>query len=686
MRKFPFVKQLDLKDCGAACLSMIIKYYGGYIPLNKLREMTYTTKKGVTAYHIIEAAKKIGFKSTGYKVDNLNNIKVPCIAHVTIDKSFYHYVVIYEINYELGYLLIADPASRIKKMSFIEFNKIFNNIIILFEKTKVLPIYNNYSYIKFTLNILKKYKTAFIKIVILSLFITLISTITSFYTEKMIKNINNNLLFITFYLFLVLFILKNIIDFIRNNILINLYMKINKSLTNEMFKSIISLPYRYFKNRTSGEIITRLNDLNLVVETIIRVIITIVLDFSLMIFAGIFLIKINYKIFLISLFILLLYIIVLKIFNKHLNTKLINLKEKKELLNSYTLENINAFETIKGLGIEDNVINKYQTINNNFINENYQFEKLYNLENLFNNLINEIGLSLLVFISIILVINNEIVIGNLITSTSLFVLFILPVKNILELNKDIKNSKISYERINEILISEKKYIDFYNLPFKNIKINNLNFSYDEANYNLNNINLNINSKDKIMIVGKSGSGKSTVLKLLKKYYQVDDNMILIDNVDINKLSKKEIDKNIAYVSQNEFLFTDTLYNNLILNRNINKKRIMNVIKNANIDFIDKDLKFNMYIEENGFNLSGGQRKRIILSRTLLNNFNVLILDEIFGEMDIDLERKILKNIFKKYHDKIIIVVSHRKNNLDLFNRFIELEDGKIIKDTTKHLQ
>ena len=686
MKKYPFVLQHDLSDCGVASLLMIIQYYGGFIPIEKLCELTHTSSNGVTAYHIINASKKIGLDASGYKVDNLDYIKLPCIAHVTIDKSYYHYVVIYEINYDKKYLLIADPADRIKKISFIEFNKIFNNVIITFKKNKNIPLYHQYKLSTFILKIFKQYKTSFIKIVIMSLFITLFSTITSFYTEKMIKNTNNSLLFTTFYLFLMIFILKNILDFIRNKTLIKTHMNINKALTNEIFKSIILLPYRYFKNRTSGEVITRINDINIINETIIKIIITIVLDLSLMIFSGIILFIINYKIFLISLLVLILYGLILKIFNKKLNIRLLKLKESQAKLNSFTLESINSFETIKGLGIEKYIINKHNIKNNELINNQYKFEQVYNIENLLNNLVNEIGLCLLVLIGSLLVLKKELVIGNLITSTSLFMLFILPIKNIIELNKDIKESKISFDRINELLIKENLNNKYYNLPFKNIKINNLSFSYDDVNNNIENINLNINSNEKIMIVGRSGSGKSTILKLLKKYYPIDNNKILIDNVDINKISKEEIDNNIVYVSQNEYLYTDTLYNNITLYRKILDKRVYKVIKCSNIDFVDKELQLNMNLEENGFNLSGGEKKRIILARALLNNFRILILDEIFSEMDIDLERKILKNIFKSYHDKTIVIVSHRKNNLDLFDRLIELEKGKIICNKPKCLK
>lgn len=684
MKKFPFVKQQDLKDCGISCLLMIIMYYKGYVPLEKLRDLTHTSKNGTTAYHIVETAKKLGFESYGIKVDNLDNIKLPCIAHVTINNSFNHYVVIYEIDYDKKQILIADPASGIKKKSFDDFNKIFNNIILIFIKQKKLPLYTkNITYNKFICNILKKYKTYFIKIVMLSFLIIILSIITSFYTGLMINNLNS-LLFKICFLFIFIYVFKNILEYIRNKILFKMHKKINKDLKNGIFESIILLPYRYFKNRTTGEVITRINDIDIINETIIKVIITIILDLSLSIVSSIILLKISFKLFLISLIIFILYVLIVILFNNKLKIKLQNIKEYTELNNSYIVENISGFETIKGLGIEKNIIDKYKNQNNKVINYNYEYENLYNLENLLKNMVNDIGICFLILFGSLIVIKNIISVGNLITYITLFTYFISPVNNVLELNKDIKNSKISYNRINELLVDIKKNNNYYNLSFNNITFNNLTYSYDDIYNNIENLNLKIKNNEKIMIVGQSGSGKSTLLKLLKKYYQVDKNMIFIDNIDINKISEKEINDNITYVSQNELLFTDTLYNNLALNRKINHKKINQVLKDTYIDFMD-ELKLDMILEEDGFNLSGGQKSRIILARSLLNNFKILILDEVFNGMDINLERKILKNIFKKYKDKIIIVVSHRNNNIDLFDRLIEIKDGQIINDIKKHL-
>ena len=673
--KYPFVKQKDLKDCGVCSLLMILKYYDTYIPIEKLRDMTFTNKNGVTAFHLVEAAKQIGFISQGLKITNLENIPLPCIAHVTIDNSFNHYVVIYEIDYKKQELLIADPASRIKKISFKDFNIIFNNIIISFKKYKNLLTINDNKKLLYSIsNLFIQNKTNFIKIVILSFFIILFSIITSFYIEIVLNKINtsNSLLFVIFTIFCLIHILKNLFDYIRGKILIKVQNDIELSLSNEIFKNIISLPYKYFKNRTTGEVLTRINDLSIITDTIIKIIVTILLDLLLSIFACIFLFNINKSLFIISSVIIIFYILIVLKFQNKLKIKLEKIKEEKASLNSYIVENISGYETLKGLSIENNIINNYKMRNNKYIKLSKNYENIYNKENLFKNLLEEIGICILILVGSLLVIKKQITIGNLITFISLFSYYISPLKNIVDLNKDIKDAKISFNRLNEIIYDIKTTLTFLKLPFNNINIKNLTYSYDKYNNVFENINLDIKQNEKIMLIGSSGMGKSTILKLLKKYYQVDNNKIFIDDVDINDISEEEINKNITYVSQQEILFTYTLYNNLVLNRKIENNKLLSVVKDTKLNFIDKNLKLNMFIEENGFNLSGGQRQRIVLARSLLNDFKILLLDEALSEVDTKTERKILKNIFKRYKNKTIILVSHRLDNKDLFGRVITL--------------
>ena len=146
MNKKLEVIQEENSDCGISCLASIVKYYGGYIPLEVLRINTNTDNNGTSAYNIINYANKIGFYAYGEKIDNINNLKLPVIAHLKLENGYYHFVVIYKI--EKKYFLIMDPSVGFKKMNKNDFQKIFTNIIINFNNISVLPIYNDNKFIR----------------------------------------------------------------------------------------------------------------------------------------------------------------------------------------------------------------------------------------------------------------------------------------------------------------------------------------------------------------------------------------------------------------------------------------------------------------------------------------------------------------------------------------------------------
>ena len=178
--KYPFVKQEGTKDCAVATLSMIIKYYKGYIANDQLYDMLKTSKEGTSAFNIIKVAEYIGFKSKAIKTEKIDELKLPCIAYVTIDSRINHFIVIYEINIKKNTILIADPATCLKKMSLDEFNKISNNIYILFYKIKNIPYFKSNSVVIFIKDFLKNNKNPIVKISLLSLFINTLIIILSF--------------------------------------------------------------------------------------------------------------------------------------------------------------------------------------------------------------------------------------------------------------------------------------------------------------------------------------------------------------------------------------------------------------------------------------------------------------------------------------------------------------------------
>lgn len=690
IKKYPFVRQNEMKDCGISCLDMIIRYYKGFVNKNTLLEMTKTNKNGTTAYHLNEALIKLGFESHGVKC-NVNditkeNIILPCIANVIINNSYKHFIVIYEINFKKKYLIIADPADKIKRITYEEFNKIFNKSLLLFYPIKDILIEKDISIFNFLFNLINPHKKILINIVILSLFITIFSVIASFYTEYMINGLNSyskyNVIMV-FCIFFLIYVLKIITDFVRNKSLIFINQKLELALTIDTFKKIIRLPYNYYHNRKTGDILSRINDLDTVKETISKVAITMFIDFPLALISLIVLYIINGTLFVIGVVMLILYFIIIYIFKNSFNRYIKEIQIKKGETTSYIVETISGFETIKGSHIENSVIKKFESRYVKLLNKIIKFQNLFSLQNLLKDIINDIGYILIFLIGCLLAIQGNLSLGSLFTFSSLLVYFLEPIKNIIGLDNIIKEAKHSLRRIIDIISYDS--VDsgvIENFDNGNIVFKNLNFTFNDYDYILKDINLEIKKNSKVMMVGESGSGKSTLFKLLMKYYSIGNNNIFINDIDINNYTKKILDNNILYLSQNEILFNDTIYNNLVF-EDSNSSNLLEITKMCFIDkIIDNNLGFNMLIEENGFNLSGGERQRIVLGRFLLKKFNILIIDEGLNQVDISLERKILKNMFKKFKDKTIIVISHRLDNLDLFDNLIEIEKG-VIKNEIK---
>lgn len=667
---------------------MIINFYGGNLPIDQIRDLTKTDKNGTTAFHIIEACKSIGFNAEGIKTSleqlNKENLILPCIAHVVIDGKYKHFVVIYKIDFKNKKIIIADPSCSIKKITFSEFQKMWSGVLITLYPLKKLPLTQNISFIDFLLKIIKLHKTFVFNIIMLSIFITIFSVISSFYMKNILDAINYNNLTIIFIFFLFINIFKILSDFFRNKLLIFLNQKIDLLLTLDTYKKIISLPYNYYHTRTTGDIISRVNDLSIIRNMITKVSLSLFIDLPLALVTFIIFYIINTKLFFISLIIVFIYLL-LMIFSKNRITNNINtIQVNKSETMSYMIETINGFETVKSVGNEAQIIDKFEKKYVKFLKNIFKFDNYNNTISILKDLVNAIGYLTIIYVGAKMVILGNLTFGDLLVFVNLLNYFLEPIKNIIDLNSEIKEAKNSLRRILELFKNENKKQTFIdNVKVKEISFNNLSYSYDYKEKQLKNINLKL-KKQKILILGKSGSGKSTLFKLLMRYYEIPRNQITINGYDINDYKDDVIKQNFSYISQNEILYTDSIYNNLKIDKNITEEQIIEISKKCFIDEFLNDLGLNMLIEENGYNLSGGQRQRIILARALLKNFEVLIIDEGLSQMDINLERKILKNLFKMYENKMIIVISHRLDNMDLYDRVIELKNGEIVKDVFKN--
>ena len=693
MSKKYTVLQDGLKECGSACLLSIIRYYGGDIPMAKLLELTKTNKDGTNFYNLKNAANELGMSAKGYELKEtgqLLEIDKPFISQLVI-KNYLHFVVVYKMKDNK--VTIMDPAKGMVKLSLQEFTIRWTGYILVLEPYKPLPIYKSNNYLnKVIINIISNNKKMLTNIIILSLISTIFTCLYSYHLKVILDNVLNtdkhNLIVISI-IFIQILLVKIITTFLRNYLLIYFNQKLDLSIMTKTISKIISLPFSYYKNKTTGETISRINDLMHIKNVIAKMLTTFILDIFLSIIVLIILLTIDKSLTSLLIIITIYYLLIFLIYLNSIKNTTEAIQENSAKVNSLLVESISSYETIKGLNMENYFKNKINKQYLNLLNNNLYLSKIIYSSNLIKDIFEGIIIIIIIYLGVEKVMDKSISLGSLITYNTFMYYYLNGIKNTLDFYREFYYTKNSLKRINNLLdyqfdnLEEVKNLD----TSGGIYLNNLSFSYTYNKPILKGITLDIPPKTKLLVLGKSGSGKSTLLKILYKYYQVKRDQVFISNYDINDFSVSDIRKNITYISQNEFLYTDTIRNNIIMDRDITETKFLEVCKLTYVSDIIKDniLSYNFILEENGANISGGQRQRIILARALLKPSNIILIDEGLNEIDISLERKILKNIFAYCSEKLIIIISHRLDNIDLYDKVIKIDEGILKEGFNKYV-
>ena len=685
MKKISYVRQIAERDCGISCLSSIIKYYGGYVKREYLREITNTTREGVSLYSLKEGCTKLGIEAKAIQSDiKPLGKEVPFIAHILKD-NLGHFVVISKITNK--YITIMDPSCGIKKIDILKWNEITTNIYLLLKPVnKILKQENDKKITNILFPLLKQYKVIIIFLLLLSLIYTLSNILISYQFQFFLEllNIKNLEAIKLIFIFLISIIcLKEIANLFRSNFLNYFNHLIDKTLLRDAYTHIIKLPYLYFKNHTKGDLITRIQDIFQIREVISKLLIACIMDFILIIFIYLVLLKISLKLSLIVFITTLLYLVIIYFYNKVIIKKLKNLKEEEIKVNNHLIETITSYDTIKSMQIEDNLLNKLLVKYSFFQDNSFNLYKSLNKETFFKNLIYGLGFLIIIYLGIKEVYYNNLSLNNLLVFNSLLIYFFDPLQDISSLQITLQEAHLSFLRIQELFNVKEETLDTtnsINTYFKgNIKINNLIYSYNNIDNTLKCDKLEILAGEKVLLYGPTGSGKSTLMKLLVRYFSGYQGLIEIDDRNIQLLNLLDIRRKITYVSQDEILYTDTIYNNIVLDNKISYSEYLDILKITGVDLIINRslLKNDMLIENNGSNLSGGEKQRILLARALVKKSDIYIFDESLSAIDIKNERLILKNIFKRLKNKTIIVISHRFNNKDLYQRYVLINKGVV---------
>ncbi|UOX99357.1 peptidase domain-containing ABC transporter (plasmid) [Bacillus cereus] len=695
-RKLVCIKQQDLKDCGPACLAMISRYYGLTTSISKIREIAGTDLHGTNVQGLIESGERLGFEVKGVRAtdpDALNEISLPAIAHVVVDGGLLHYVVIYKIKKNKVY--IADPGRGYVTYLLDEFCQMWTGVLVLmspgakFEKGKE----STSTFSRF-FSLLKMQTDLLLPLFFASIFFNLFGLLGAFYFKFLIDDIVTSQLINTLHIvsigIILLYIFKSLLSYFRTHLILYLSRRMDIELMLGYYRHVVGLPMNFFETRKVGEIISRFMDASKIRDALSTITVTLMIDTVMVMLGAIMLYVHNSILFGVTLLLIPFYIGIIFVFHKPYQNINREEMESNAKLTSYLVESLNGIGTVKSYNAEKEVFFETESRFVNLLKHVFKRSMLSNLQSSIKMGLELIGGTVILWVGAVQVLKGNMTIGELITYNALLAYFLNPIENLIGIQPTMQSALVAGERLNEIfdLEAEKNEKEHNKVSLKHlsgkIECSNVTFRYGTRKNVLNNISFCIEPGSQVAFVGESGSGKTTISKILMHYYEVQQGDIYYDDYHIKEISRSALRNRIAYVSQESFFFSASIFENLRfgLENNVTLEEVIEVCKKASAhEFISElPLRYETGLEENASNLSGGQRQRLAIARALLKKPDILILDEATSNLDSTTEKYITDMLKELALEGItVIMIAHRLSTIQHANQIFVMEKGNIIE-------
>jgi ATP-binding cassette subfamily B protein len=692
MRNKIEIKQHDITDCAAACLTSIAAFYNLLISISRIRQLAFTDKKGTNVLGVIEAAQKIGFEAKGVKgsLESLSKIPIPAIAHVVVNDTLHHYVVIYKVTDK--YISIMDPADGKlhKKKPIEEFKKEWTGILILMLPLDTFqPGKQKKSVWMSFLQLLKPHKSIMSQALFGAIIYSILGLSTSVYigkiTDYVLVDRNINLLNLMGVIMIILILVRTFIGAMKSILALKTGQSIDASLILGYYKHLLTLPQTFFDTMRVGEIISRVNDAVKIRTFINNISLDLVVNSLILIFTLCLMFIYSWKLALVTMASAPIFFIIYFFFNKMNKKYQRKVMEKAADLESQLVESLNAVSTIKRFGIElfSNLKTELRFVNllRNTYTSNYGAI-------LANNGMEFVSTAITVailWVGSISVIQQDMTPGTLMLFYSLVGYVLGPISKLIASNQTVQDALIASDRLFQIMDLEREEneakIVIEPEMIGDIRFENVSFRYGTRKQVFESLNLVIKKGITTAIVGESGSGKSTVAALLQRLYTVQSGNIYIGNYNITQIGNEALRRITVSVPQQVQLFAGSILENIALGEfDPDMKKIIEISEMLGIhDFIEKlPDSYAAQIGENGVSLSGGERQRIAIARALYTNPEILILDEATSSLD-SISEKYVKQTINALSEKgkTIIVIAHRLSTVKNANMIIALEKGKV---------
>ncbi|GGH13523.1 peptidase domain-containing ABC transporter [Pedobacter zeae] len=704
LANFPHYKQHDVMDCGPTCLQIITKFYGKFFSIQKIRTLSQIGKTGVSLLGISKAAEKIGIQSVGGNItfEKLEKRgQLPCIIHWRKN----HFVVVYKITKKKVY--ISDPASGLHAYTHDEFlnnwaytsiNQKAAGIALLLSPTPDFYLTEeDITEKRGSMSVLLKhvfhYKKLLKQLAAGLLAGAVIQLIFPFFTKALVdvgvKGADVQFIYILLFGQLLMTLGQTSVELLRGWILLHITARVNLSILSNFLNKLLNLPLSFFDTKLNSDILQRIEDHKRIealltgstLNTLFMMIAFLVFSVLLFIYSPTIC-----MVFIIGSAIYFAWIYIFMEKRKKLDFKRFELMAQNR---AKTLQVVNGIHEIKINDCGTKKIWEWEGIQAKLFRLNVSTLSLSQYQQVGATFINQAKNILILFLATRLVIDKQVSLGDMMAIQFIIGQMNAPIVQLASFLQSYQDAQISMDRLEQIQHLEDEESPAKNYTYKmppgrSIQIKNMSFIYPGAGNKpvLNNLDFTIPGGKTTAIVGSSGSGKTTILKLLQRISEPTSGEIYVDNLPFSMISPKFWRQHCGVVMQDGFIFSDTIANNIALNEEFTDPAEMDrAIHIANIEQYIKSQPLGIYtkIGEDGKGLSGGQRQRVLIARMVYRNPEYIFLDEATSSLDSSNEKVIMERLYNFFEGKTVLIVAHRLSTVKNADNILVLDNGNVVE-------
>ena len=692
--KVPVVMQMEALECGAASLTMILAYYGKWVPLEQVREDCGVSRDGSNAKNILIAARSYGLKAAAYRYspERLKEVgRFPMIVHW----EFNHFIVL--DGFKGKYVYVNDPARGSVKMTFDQFDEGFTGICLMFEPTEgFAPSGKPKSIWEFALDRLKGAKAAMIFVSITTLIASITGIIISGFSRVFIDRLLTGYDSVWLFLFLIGLSGIAVVQIIAAWINAIYSLKINGKMAvvgnmTYMWK-VLRLPMKFFSQRFAGDIQQRQDSNAGIAQKLVNTLAPLVLESAMLVFYLVVMLRYSLLLTVVGITSILGQVWVSSIISrKRVNLTRVMMRDSGKLA-SATVSGIEMIETIKASGAENGFFEKWSGYQASVNTQNVRFIRINSYLGMIPSVLTSVADVGVLAIGVYLCMTGEFTVGMVMAFQGFLASFMMPAKTLISAGQSLQELRTEMERVEDVMkypmdveITEEIDEDAdYEKLSGCVELKNITFGYSRLSPPLiENFSMKLETGSRVAFVGSSGCGKSTLAKLISGLYQPWEGEILFDGKHISEINRSVFTGSVAVVDQDITLFEDTIENNIKMwDNTIEDYEMMMAARDAQIhdDIMQREGGYRYKIIEGGRDFSGGQRQRLEIARVLAQDPTIIIMDEATSALDAKTEYEVVNAV--KQRDITCIVIAHRLSTIRDCDEIIVFDHGKVVERGT----